>query len=229
MLVRLRTWTRLCLLVPLVLVPINSSAQQSHADLPATSTIRSPAAHLQAVMAAIVSARGYLEQSCGPTGRFAYLVDTESGELSPSYNIVRHAGAIYSLALLNKVYPDPNVVNTMVRAANFLRANYLTPPDSNNSSAVAVWSRPPPENRKAELGAAGLALVALSSVEKARPNAIPLTELEAMARFVLFLQKPDGSFYSRYFADRGLDRNWQSLTCRCPIRTVRLLAFRQAK
>jgi hypothetical protein len=154
-------------------------------------------------------AAAYLKRNCDGSGRFAYLVDTDSGNVSPSYNIVRHAGAIYALAMFNGLHPQSNAVNTMVRATNFMRANYFAP--DSRSGTLAIWSRPAQMNTKAELGAAGLGLVALTSVEQARPNAIPLAELQGLGKFVLFLQKPDGSFYSRYFADKGLDRNWQSL------------------
>jgi hypothetical protein len=99
--------------------------------------------------------------------------------------------------------------STLVLASDFMRMNYLALDAS--SSTLAVWSRPPPTNRKAELGAAGLGLVAFTAVEHAQSNTIPLAQLQALGRFVLFLQKPDGSFYSRYFADKGRDRDWQSL------------------
>lgn len=158
---------------------------------------------------AIDTASEYLEQSCDSAGRFAYLVETESGEVSPSYNVVRHAGAIYSLAMLNQVHPHPGAVDLMVRAARFMKANYLAP--ESRSNGLAVWSRPAPANGLAELGAAGLGLVALTGVAHARPEAVPLAELQGLGKFVLFLQKPDGSFYSRYYADKGLDRDWQSL------------------
>lgn len=158
---------------------------------------------------AIRLAGSYLERNCAVSGRFAYLLDTDSGEVSPSYNIVRHAGAIYSLAMLNRLHPEKDAVNAMVRAANFMRANYLAP--DARSNALAVWSQPPPANTKAELGAAGLGLIALTSVEQGQPNSVRLAELEALGRFILFLQNPHGSFYSRYFADKGIDRDWQSL------------------
>jgi hypothetical protein len=157
----------------------------------------------------VAKASEYLERNCDDTGRFAYLVDTDLGQISPSYNVVRHAGAVYALAMLNDFNYDSTAVNTMVRAANFMRANFLAP--DARSSALAIWSRPPPMNTKAELGAAGLGIVAFSAVEHARPNTIRPVDLEALGKFVLFLQKPDGSFYSRYFADKGLDRDWQSL------------------
>ncbi len=189
--------------------PVAAAAQTSGAIRPRTPTRIADSLSLQQVRRAVALAAAYLEQACDGNGRFAYLVDTESGEVLSSYNIVRHAGAIYALAMLNRVHADSKAVNTMVRATNFVRANYLAP--DARSSALAVWSRPPPANRKAELGAVGLGLVALSGVEQARPNAVPLAELQSLAKFVLFLQKPDGGFYSRYFADKGLDSQWQSL------------------
>jgi hypothetical protein len=158
---------------------------------------------------AIDMASEYLGRSCDPSGRFAYLVDTESGEVSPSYNIVRHAGAIYALAMLNQVHPNSGVVDVMLRATRFMEANYLAP--EARSNGLAIWSRPAPVNKLAELGAAGLGLVAFTGVAQARPNAVPLSELQGLGEFVLFLQKPDGSFYSRYYADKGIDRDWQSV------------------
>src|SRR5208282_2300821 len=49
---------------------------------------------------AIALSAGYMERSCGPDGKFVYEVDLNSGRQAASYNIVRHAGAIYALAIL---------------------------------------------------------------------------------------------------------------------------------
>jgi hypothetical protein len=200
----MKTWAMLavCGLCPLI-----ASAQGSPRDptpLP-ISTAPSP----EDVSRATARAADYLEKTCDSNGRFAYLVDTDSGQVSLSYNIVRHAGAIYALATLDRSHANGNAANTMVRAANFLRTHYLAA--DARSDSLAIWSHPAPENKVAELGAAGLGLVALSAVEQATPEQIPASELEEIGKFVLFLQKPDGGFYSRYFADTGLDRNWQSL------------------
>jgi hypothetical protein len=188
----------------LTMLPVAAVAQRSPSALAPGSAI--PPTRISR---AVVVATEYLERNCDTNGRFAYLVDTDSGQVSPSYNVVRHAGAIYALAMLNRLHPDANAVNTMVRAANFMRTTYIAP--DARSNALAIWSHPPPLNKKAELGAAGLGLVSLAAMDQARPNAVPLDQLEALGRFVLFLQKPDGSFYSRYFADKGLDRDWKSL------------------
>src|SRR5271165_7057192 len=76
---------------------------------------------------AITLAATYLERACGPDGRFAYRVDVNSGEQSTPYNIVRHAGAIYALAMVRKTTPDDQALDAMLRAASFLRRNYIAP------------------------------------------------------------------------------------------------------
>lgn len=203
-----RAWTS-AVVFSFWLYPLAIVAQQPVVNHPPAAS--TPAANPlpQRVSGAIASAAAYLEQNCDASGRFAYLVDIDSGQISPSYNIVRHAGAMYALAMVNALHPDSNAVNVIVRAANLVRANYLAPDPRSN--ALAIWSRPPPMNTKAELGAAGLGLVAFAAAKHAQPNTVSLDQLQALGKFILFLQKPDGSFYSRYFADRGLDHDWQSL------------------
>jgi len=173
------------------------------------ATVSQPIPPPQQVAHAVDIATEYLERNCDQGGRFAYLVDIDSEKISPSYNIVRHAGAIYALAMLNRVHPDLNAVNAMVRAARFMCTNYIGADSRSNGSAV--WSRPMPSNEVAELGAAGLGLVALAGVEQAQPNTFPLAQLQGLGKFILFLQKRDGSFYSKYLADTGPVHDWQSL------------------
>jgi len=81
---------------------------------------------------------------------------------------------------------------------------------------LAVWSRPeivggdrPPV---AKLGGAGLTLVALLSIERVQPGSSSLDELRRLGEFVLWMQKPDGSFYSKFVPHAGgrSDR-WTSL------------------
>jgi len=163
---------------------------------------------------AIALSAGYLERACGPDGKFVYEVDINSGKKSHSYDIVRHAGAIYALAMLNHAHPDPQAVNAMVRAAAFLRQNYVGP--GVRPGHLAVWSEPLAEQSKsqqhdAELGATGLGLVALAEARHAEPKTVPLEELQSLGRFLLFLQKDDGSFVSKYRPESGPVQDWESL------------------
>jgi len=66
--------------------------------------------------------------------------------------------------------------------------------------------------REAKLGGTGLGLVALTGVERVRPQSTPREDLRALGRFLLFMQKPDGSFHSKYLAgEAGRDDRWTSL------------------
>ena len=166
------------------------------------------------VSRAIALAAAYLERACGPDGRFVYQIDTASGQETGSYNIVRHAGAIYALAMLNRSQPDHQVRETMLRTAAFLRQNYIS--EGIRPGQSVVWSKPLSERSRTgfsavDLGASALGLVALAAVNEAAPGTIPLTQLQALGRFVLFLQRDDGSFISRYIAEKGPVSNWESL------------------
>jgi hypothetical protein len=158
---------------------------------------------------AVALAANYLVRVCGPDGRFAYRVNISSGEQSRTYNIVRHAGAIYALAMMQYSKPDRRAVDAMVRASSFLRQNYMGPgvrPDQ-----LVVWSKPLSQPSAAELGATGLGLVALTAVNDVKPNSVPLEQLQALGRFLLFLQKDDGSFVSKFNRESGPDEDFNSL------------------
>jgi len=158
---------------------------------------------------AITLAANYLERACGPDGRFAYRININSGQQSHSYNIVRHAGAIYALAMFQHAKPDQQAVDAMARAAFYMRQNYIGP--GVRSNQLVVWSKPRPQRSTADLGATGLGLVALTSLEQAKPNSVPLLQLQALGHFLLFLQRSDGSFVSKYRAESGPDEDFESL------------------
>jgi len=143
----------------------------------------------------------YLERACDSTGRFAYLVTPETGQLSESYNIIRHAGAIYSLEMANRRHSYPGTQETIMRAGGYLWNSYVGP--DANSDLLAVWSQPKPANSEAELGAAGLGLVAFAGIEHLRPNSISPHDLRTLGRFIVLMQKADGSFFPKYSVDRG--------------------------
>ena len=64
----------------------------------------------------------------------------------------------------------------------------------------------------AKLGGAGLALIALVSLEKAQPGLTSLAYMRQIGEFILFMQKPDGSFYSKYIPQKGgFDKKFVSL------------------
>ena len=48
-------------------------------------------------------------------------------------------------------------------------------------------------------------------MDQARPGTVPISQLQALGRFIIFLQKADGSFYSKYGANGKPVEDWQSL------------------
>ena len=81
---------------------------------------------------------------------------------------------------------------------------------------LAVWSRPAITGSrspaKAKLGGAGLALVALTRLQQLGLIDVHQETFAGLARFVLFLQRPDGSFFPAYRPDLGRpEDDWSSL------------------
>jgi hypothetical protein len=188
----------------LLLIAVPVRCQESSADAKGLPT-------LSEVDSAVELATRYLEHANAADGKFAYRVDISSGREGASYDILRHAGAVYALAMANRAKPNAKAAEAMVRAARFLRQNYMGP--SVRRGELVVWSKPLGEDRHpvAELGGAGLGLVALAEVRKVNPETVPLKDLQALGRFVLFLQREDGSFVDKYREDEGPVAYWESL------------------
>lgn len=166
--------------------------------------------------AAIRDASGYLVRVCQEDGSFVYR-ENLNPEHAPSqrYNMLRHAGTIYSMTESYQFLNDDSGRDAAVRAARYLKSVAIAPLPS-DPELLAVWSRPEltgiSATVKAKLGGAGLALVALTCTNRIAPNETPLEELRRLGEFILFMQKPDGGFYSRYVPSTGgRDDTWTSL------------------
>lgn len=158
----------------------------------------------------------YLNRACNQDGKFLYRVNLNPNvRPKPKYNFLRHAGSIYALADYDRNHPDSSTLNTLERATGYLKKAAISPiPDRND--LLAVWSRAEltgsQKPLQAKLGGTGLGLVALLSVEKRRPETTPVDFLRKMGDFIVFMQKTDGSFYSKYIPEKGgRDDSWTSL------------------
>lgn len=164
----------------------------------------------------IARAGEYLVRSVEADGRFVYQIDpADPDKPSRKYNLLRHAGAMYALAMYHQHNRSEASLAALRRAGRFLLENCIKPLPGHNGM-TALWSDPAitgsRKKASAKLGGAGLALIALLSWEKLQPGAVPRARLEELGRFILFLQKDDGSFYSRFFpGKRGKDDRRTSL------------------
>lgn len=155
----------------------------------------------------IQSAGEYLCGQCTQTGQFVYKSNLISNiGHDKKYNVLRHAGTIYALTQFYRWHPSEETLATLRRSTEFLKANCIAPVPE-NPGLLAVWSSPKLTHGdhplKAKLGGAGLALVALTSFEAIEPGSTPLDKLRRLGRFLLYMQKPDGSFYSKYIPSSG--------------------------
>ena len=149
----------------------------------------------------------YLVDACGPAGRFEYIINLDPEVAKRGgYNILRHAGTMYALASYHRKWPRPETAAALGRAARYLNRHVAPLPD--DPATLAVWSTTAHEHAK--LGAAGLALVALTSMTKTRRGG-ELRLLDGIAAFTTYMQKSNGSYHSKYARRGGRDDSWTSL------------------
>lgn len=202
------------LIVALVAISVGLAyASRQYTLGPAPVAVAAPAE--RAVDQAIDRSAQYLVRHCDAEGRFTYRLHlSPDRSAAPKYNALRHAGAIYALSMAHEEAPDEAIRAAMVRAAGYLTERFVAPVPG-QPDLEAVWSyveltnQDPPDIAK--LGGAGLALIALTQVEHAAPGTTPLERLQRIGRFVLWMQKEDGSFYSKLDPTYGRDDRWTSL------------------
>lgn len=168
----------------------------------------------QSLQKAMALAAGYVIRSCGDDGKFVYRINLDPKfPPKPKYNLLRHAGAIYALAQYERRFPRPDAREALARAAGFLTEAIA--PIPRREDMLAVWSRPEvtgsAKGVQIKLGGTGLGLVALLSVEAVAPGTTPMDVLQRMGRFILFMQRQDGSFHSKYDPRTGGMDEWVSL------------------
>jgi hypothetical protein len=170
----------------------------------------------EAVTRAAADAAAYLVRSTGEDGRLRYRVSLNPQvEPASDYNVLRHAGTVYAMSAYYREYPDEAMRLAILRAAGYLRDRVIREMPE-KPGMLAVWSVPELTGRdrplRAKLGGTGLGLVALVSVEGIQPGFTALSRLRALARFLLYMQKGDGSFFSLYIpSEGGRQDEWRSL------------------
>jgi len=164
----------------------------------------------------IHAAADYLIRQCRENGKFRYRINLNKAvKLKPRYNLLRHAGTIYALASYDQAYTGELTRSVLKRSTQFLKKTAIGSVPGRDD-LLAVWSHPDinlgGKPLQAKLGGTGIGLVALLSVEKRIPGTTPLEYLRQMGEFLIYMQKKDGSFYSKYIPQKGgRDDSWTSL------------------
>ena len=173
--------------------------------------------------ASIHMAADYLVNRCNHNGKFLYRINLNpDADLKRRYNFLRHAGAIYALGQYEKIYPSKLTLETINRAAYFLKKASIAPipeqfaPVPTRNDLLAVWSVPAITGTgkpiQAKLGGTGLGLVALAGIERIAPGTTSSDYLQQLGNFIIFMQKKDGSFYTKFYPHHGgKNDQWTSL------------------
>mmetsp|Transcript_6662 Transcript_6662/g.10994 ORF Transcript_6662/g.10994 Transcript_6662/m.10994 type:complete len:520 (-) Transcript_6662:241-1800(-) len=175
------------------------------------------------------------------TGKFTYIAYLDEDlpldfthHKQKAYNLLRHNGAIYSMALSYGRNPDEEVLEAIERSVAYLKREAIGPvPDVSAAEDVmddqnhwqdlptipnllAAWETKgmtgDQDSAKAKLGGAGLALIALVSMEQITPGVSDMTYLRSLGEFIKYMQHEDGSFTCRYIpSEGGREDGWTSL------------------
>ena len=111
---------------------------------------------------AIRLSANYLHEICSQNGRFTYLINTNPKVIPHSaYNILRHAGTVYALAMFRQWSFDDSNNEAIIRAAHFILRETVAPVPG-RVDLLAVGSDPDITDRQrpvaAKLGGTGLGL-----------------------------------------------------------------------
>jgi hypothetical protein len=123
---------------------------------------------------------------------------------SGGYSLPRHAGTTYFLA---EVYRFTKAA--VAARADRARRDLLGEPVGEAAASArcptgASWLRARSGERKADLGSTALGVVALAEYQRATDDRRYLPEATALAEWILWMQRPDGSFRHIYDVSTGV-------------------------
>ena len=130
----------------------------------------------------------YLTRAVEEDGKFVYSYLPKTNEVADAYNILRHAGTLYSMLELYALTGETALLEATQRALNYLFAAAL-PCELGGESYVCIV-----EGEEIKLGGTGLAAVALAKYLEVTGTRQHLSELIAWGRTLRALQHDSGEF-----------------------------------
>jgi hypothetical protein len=129
----------------------------------------------------------YLVQATGPDGRFEYSFDPSTDQLAASYNMLRHAGTIYSMLEVYEQRPDAELLAAIERSTEFLVANVRPCPERERFRCVV-------DTTSVKLGGNALAVIALIKHAEVTGNDDHDELISELAHWMRDTQGADGEF-----------------------------------
>ena len=146
-----------------------------------------------ALLAATASGE-WIERALQLDGSYLYEYDIKADAVVPGYNVVRHAGVTMSLYQL-AAEGEARFIAPADRALAWMERNFV---------AYDGWQAlRDPADGEIELGANALLLAGLAQRRIATADGQHDTLMRAVGRYIVTMQRPDGSFLRRWLPETG--------------------------
>jgi len=142
----------------------------------------------------------YLEAATNEDGSFIYNYDAATDTESSGYNMLRHAGTIYSMMQSYNITGNEEVLTAAENAIEFLLSHmqpYVT-------ASVIVY------NDAIKLGGNALAIIALAEYTIVTGEETYLEDMQNLAEYIKFSQYESGKFISKRTASTDEIVDWDS-------------------
>lgn len=166
---------------------------------------------------AAILAGQYLTNSVDSYGKFIYSYLPKTDAIVNEYNILRHAGTIYSMLEIYEVQQDFLLLEAAKRAINYLinafmhpYPNDILPGGNSNDDRTSLTCLV--ESGYLKLGGNALAILALVKYTQVCQDSKYLPIIKSLARWIKAIQKPDGSF--QFHKQSYPDGEVSSFNCR---------------
>jgi len=143
----------------------------------------------------------YLVNATNGDGSFVYKYNASSDGESSSYNLLRHAGTIYSMLQLYDVTKDQTLLSSAERAIDYL-FSFVKPFDD----SVCIVN----DAGEVKLGGNALAVIALAEYMKVTGDDIYLSVMQNLSHFIRSSQNEVGSFICKRDYLTGEIYDWVS-------------------
>ncbi len=149
--------------------------------------------------AARLSAK-YLARNVDDQGRFNYIYDPLKDTYPGGYNILRHAGTVYSMLEYYERAEDPEILKAAERGLSHIESSIEHMRKKGVGMAVVV------EDNEIKLGGNALGALAIAKYIEVSGNREHLPQLQKLGEWILSVQEKDGDFgvHKQRFSDGAI-------------------------
>lgn len=140
------------------------------------------------------SGAAYLARHTNSNGRMNYFYQTVRDTVRSDYNILRHAGATWSMIETYRDFPEASLREPCHRAVRYLKRHIKDFPSDFFKVNPYPDLKVVVEKNAVKLGGNGLGLVALAAAHRHLDDQEALPIMQGLARWILATQASDGSF-----------------------------------